>query len=663
METIELSKIICESNRKYTKDEGFEQLLNSIQQYGIIQPPTVRKMDDGMYKVVAGRRRIEAARQLKHMDSHFADIECVILEAEDPVDDDEIALTENVNRQEMHPLDEAGAVKRMADAGTPIEEIARYYARSPSAIYKRLRLSALIDELKNWFRDGIINISGAVVLAELPEKDQKEFFKQNEERYGDAVPEDDEDGIIERREIEQFIYKTQHYKIKSCMKDECQACNKRTHNEDNELFEEFDYMNDVCLDADCYRIKWYEMITRALQEQYQVSDPTEQKIYFRETPELLYKKANRARFTIGKESIEFEILRTKDYVFTGETKRKKNTCWYIGENYEGRLIVQRWAYEEKIQPNKTTEKTDSASKNISSKEIKEYCEEAIEAISAACGKTPGEIVKLFKSKNLYSYNFKNNIGNIVYERVITERIKKEKCMLKVPDYLKMFLKLVDDEGFSYQTFTEKNFSKESKQRYKDIVGEKSIADISVGLLDDAQRLFHFLLLQIGIDREVPNLDELKTIENKDNIFWRYANMSKDEYKALYLEAAKEAAAEILDPKPKKNGKKKDKKAAAPHGEDPQDIPEESTEGVSEADSSSTQNEERRCRVCGCTEYDCSQCVAKTGSPCYWVEYDLCSACAPLGTEPFAEDQDNYPFEPDDDDKDPDMDMSLEGEDE
>lgn len=41
-------------------------------------------------------------------------------------------------------------------------------------------------------------------------------------------------------------------------------------------------------------------------------------------------------------------------------------------------------------------------------------------------------------------------------------------------------------------------------------------------------------------------------------------------------------------------------------------------------------EEQRCRVCGCTEDDCSGCIARTGSPCWWVEEDLCSACAETG---------------------------------
>lgn len=41
-------------------------------------------------------------------------------------------------------------------------------------------------------------------------------------------------------------------------------------------------------------------------------------------------------------------------------------------------------------------------------------------------------------------------------------------------------------------------------------------------------------------------------------------------------------------------------------------------------------EHRQCRICGCTEYNCRQCVKKTGSPCWWVEKDLCSACVPAG---------------------------------
>lgn len=42
---------------------------------------------------------------------------------------------------------------------------------------------------------------------------------------------------------------------------------------------------------------------------------------------------------------------------------------------------------------------------------------------------------------------------------------------------------------------------------------------------------------------------------------------------------------------------------------------------------------RKCRVCGCTDDDCSQCIEKTGKPCFWVELDLCSACVDI-KKPF-----------------------------
>jgi len=62
MEAIPLNKIICESNRKYTKDNDFEQLVNSVGQYGIIQAPVVRRMDDDQFKVIDMMRSIARKR-------------------------------------------------------------------------------------------------------------------------------------------------------------------------------------------------------------------------------------------------------------------------------------------------------------------------------------------------------------------------------------------------------------------------------------------------------------------------------------------------------------------------------------------------------------------------------------------------------------------------
>ena len=547
LKSIPLDKISCESNRKYTKDEGFKQLQNSIKQYGIIQPPTIRQIDDDQLKVIAGRRRIEAARQLGHTHA-----DCIVKDADDPVDDDEIALIENVNRQEMHPLDEAAGFKRMADAGNPIEEIARYYARSPSAIYKRLRLCGLIEELKVMLRDEKICIAGAALLAELPEEDQRDFFAQ----YGNK------NYAIHANVMRDFIQKKQTYVIKKCMKD-CEGCNKRTHNEGNELFEEYQHLEDVCLDSDCYRVKWYEMLEARLQEQMiqlqEAGVQTDNKIYFSGgTPEKLYKKAASVNISYPDgQHQKLEILRDKDYEFISETNRKKNACWRIAEANEG-IIVHRIGYNEKPPKEKEVK---------SRKSVKDYGREAVEAAAADRGIKPDELVIKLEEKKIDSYDINSRVGDLVYKLIIAKQIELVKSGEDTCDYLSLFLLLAEDEMcLSGVSFKQKYFNKEQNQWYQDLIGKKNICQISIGLDDTAQQLFHFLLLSIGLGN-IPDIEDLEFIEKTDNVFWKYAGMSKDEYRDLYLEVSKKVIAEALDSKPKKNGKKKDtEKVDAPYGE-------------------------------------------------------------------------------------------------
>jgi len=557
MESIPLEKIICESNRKYTKDDDFEQLLNSIGQYGIIQAPVVRRIDDDQFKVIAGRRRIEAARQLK-----LESVECQVREADVPVDDDEeIALTENVNRQEMHPLDEASAFKRMADGGNPVEEIARYYARSKAAIYKRLRLCGLTEKLKGMFRDGLLNIAEAAVLAELPEDDQDDFF----DIYGKKESE------IEHGVIYQFINKKQRYVIKKCMQG-CEECNKRTHNENNELFSEFQHLSDVCLNAECYRAKWYEMLEARMKEQEiqfnEAGLKTDDKILFRGEPlNLLYKKASYVNIkdSYGLQ-IKHEILREKDYEFTGETNRKKDACWMVRADVEGNITIQRLGY--KAKPQKEKSETNSGSGTSTNKidyayGIKDFGKEAIEAAAAERGTTTKELAEQLYGKKMTGWDFKNEIDDLVKERVIKRRIEAAwNSSEPTVDYLSFYLQKLDDYvGYSGGTLNEEKFNDIQKNWLEDLIGS-SLSLFSINLSNEVQQLFHFLILCTGFEDDAPLPEELKDIEKEDNNFWRYANMSKDEYRAMYLEAAKEVTARALDQKEKKSGKKKGGKKAA-----------------------------------------------------------------------------------------------------
>jgi ParB/RepB/Spo0J family partition protein len=618
METISVDKIICEGNRKYTKDEGFEQLVQSIKTIGIIEPPVVRPMGGGRYRVVAGRRRVAAAQKLK-----LAEIGCVVRE-DDKVDDETIALSENVNRLEMHPLDEAAIFKKMADGGASVESIAKYYARSPQAIYKRLRLAPLAEELKAWFRDGILDISGAAVLAELPEEDQKRFYEQNNVFVSGAFGERDDKNKIDSHKISQFIYKAQKHSITESMKKTCEGCAKRTHNEDNDLFEEYSYLTDACLDSDCYRSKWRDMVSAALETQVLQMDEaglkTDDKIFFRGgVPEELYKKASRVKFNVGKNETEFEILRDRDYDRTGDTQRKKDACWLVHTDYTDGIDVRRVGYKARPPEKKTDDNRNSvnAGKKNDNDRIKEFGREAVEAVAAERQIPARELVKNLEDKNINSYNFKNRISELVAERVIAKNVQAlptEELDGSSRDYLKIFLHRLDYEGYGDYSFSIKGFTKEQKEWLRTLFGNENINQISAGLSQDAQNVLHFLLLSMGFNG-VPDLDEAEKIakeKNPDNLFWEYAAMSIEEYRALYLDAAKEAAAEMLEPKKKKAQLKKKKLAE--------------TDAV------------RKCRICGCTDDDCQQCVEKTGEPCYWVEDDLCSACAEDAYE-----SEDYPF--------------------
>jgi len=594
IKTVKLADIKGDENRKHTKDEGFEQLVSSIQQLGVIEPPALRELVDGGYKVMAGRRRIAALRKLK-----AAETECKVYDATDPVSDDEIALAENVNRLEMHPLDETALFASMADKGMSAEEIAKYYARSPSAIYKRLRLRTLIDEAKGMFRDGRLNINGAALLAELPEEDQKEFYNLRGVKTDDGDHEYDEHVIraVESHIVSNFIYKKQKNMIEESMKEICAGCKKRTHNEDNALFpEESEYFCDVCLDGECYRAKWYTMISDALEAQMiQMSEAglkTDDKIFFiGGAPERIYKNADKVNFNIFDENVSviFTVMRDKNYERTGQTNRKKDACWEVRTDSSGKIDVRRVGYKEREKPaGKVSGAGKKEAKTINEK-IKSYGSSALETIAQDMQMPTAEVVKKLDDKYKNEWKFKREISEHVFERVVAIRIEKDgfNGENRSREYLEILLsQMIDVLGYGDRSLDESEFDEFQKKWLRGLFGNMfTIKKIASLLCEEAHQLFHFLFLSMfdADDDSVPDPDDLKKIGKEKNIddyqwylFWKYAGMSVEEYTALYLQAAKDVAAAALKPAEKKPKAKLKKKAGAkeednyPFSPDPQD---------------------------------------------------------------------------------------------
>ena len=128
--------------RRDFDEEELEALADSIAEHGIIQPLTVRELNSGYYQIVAGERRWRAARL-----ANLSEVPVVIIDADDKTTM-ELALIENLQRQDLNPVEEAmGYHTLMADYGLTQEDTASRVGKSRPAVANALRLLSLPPEV------------------------------------------------------------------------------------------------------------------------------------------------------------------------------------------------------------------------------------------------------------------------------------------------------------------------------------------------------------------------------------------------------------------------------------------------------------------------------------------------------------------------------------
>ena len=151
-------------------EEELQALADSIAVHGIIQPLTVREMPNGYYQIIAGERRWRAARMAK-----LSDVPAVIIEADDKKAM-ELALIENLQRQDLNPLEEAlGYQTLMNEYGLTQEEAAGRVGKSRPAVANALRLLGLCPEVQERVRKGELSAGHARAILQLKsEKKQQE---------------------------------------------------------------------------------------------------------------------------------------------------------------------------------------------------------------------------------------------------------------------------------------------------------------------------------------------------------------------------------------------------------------------------------------------------------------------------------------------------------
>lgn len=155
-------------------EEALSELADSIREYGVIQPVTVRKLDSGYYQLIAGERRWRAARL-----AGLTEIPARVIEADDKLTT-ELALVENLQREDLNPVEEAQGYRTlMEEYGLTQDEAAQRVGKSRPAVANALRLLSLAPEVLQFVEQGLLSAGHARALVTVkPEELQIDAARQ-----------------------------------------------------------------------------------------------------------------------------------------------------------------------------------------------------------------------------------------------------------------------------------------------------------------------------------------------------------------------------------------------------------------------------------------------------------------------------------------------------
>ena len=159
--------------RKTFDENALNDLANSIREHGIISPIVVNKCDGGKYMIIAGERRYRAA-----MKAGLEKVPAIIKELDDK-QVQEISLIENLQREDLNPIEAATGMKRlMDDFGLTQEQLAERLGKSRPAIANTLRLLSLAQEVVDLVRDGKLSSGHARTLVPVEKEAQTQLARE-----------------------------------------------------------------------------------------------------------------------------------------------------------------------------------------------------------------------------------------------------------------------------------------------------------------------------------------------------------------------------------------------------------------------------------------------------------------------------------------------------
>lgn len=178
--------------RKIFSDTAIEELAESIREKGILQPLLVRRQN-GSYELIAGERRLRAAQSIG-----LDEVPAIVMDSMSDLESYQLALIENIQREDLTPLEEAEAYSRLLNNGAlSKEELSKKVGKNRSTIANSVRLLALPDRVKELINAGKISAGHARAILSV-ESEEKQI----------EIAEKIADSNLSVRTIEEMVYST-----------------------------------------------------------------------------------------------------------------------------------------------------------------------------------------------------------------------------------------------------------------------------------------------------------------------------------------------------------------------------------------------------------------------------------------------------------------------
>lgn len=237
--------------RKSFDAERLAELADSIRTKGVLQPIVARPNADG-FEIVCGARRFRAAKS-----AGLTELPTIVRELTD-TEVLEVAVIENLQRADVHPLEEAEGYEKLLELGHNVDDLAAKVGKSRAYVYARMKLCALAPKAREAFYDGKLNPSTALLVARIP------TTKLQEQATKEITEVDHRGEVLPVRQAAEHIHRNYMLRLKEApfattdaklvtKAGACGECPMRTGNQP-ELFSDVGNA-DVCTDPSCFAAK------------------------------------------------------------------------------------------------------------------------------------------------------------------------------------------------------------------------------------------------------------------------------------------------------------------------------------------------------------------------------------------------------------------------